>query len=62
MKTPEPAGVGNRTVRLRDIPLEQRLLAISYLARRELIKSANERAKLIAIAIAPGDLGGRVAA
>jgi hypothetical protein len=53
-------GTGNRTIRLADIPIERRLLAVSYLARRELIKTESEQAALLAIAIHPGDKGGRI--
>jgi hypothetical protein len=55
-------GVGNHTVHLADIPIEQRLRAVRLLERWDMVKSDTERATLLALALNPGCKGGRIAA
>ena len=55
-----PAGVGSQTVRLADIPLEQRRKAALKLMNEA--KDTSEYARLFELVYAPGDAGGRISA
>lgn len=58
--TPKPQPVGHHTIRLADIPDEIRIRAARKLMDEA--KDINEYARLIELAFAPGDAGGRIAA
>ena len=55
--TSAPAGVGSQTVRLADIPLADRLHALTQCEA----KTEDEATRLRRIALDPGDAGGRIA-
>lgn len=55
--THTPAGVGTTTIRLADIPLEQRLQALTKCEA----KTEHEAIRLLHLALDPGDAGGRIA-
>lgn len=58
--TPKPQPVGHHTIRLADIPDEIRITAARRLMAQA--KDSNEWARLVELAYAPGDAGGRIAA
>lgn len=57
---PKPDPTGTQTVRLADIPQKVRMRAASECAREA--KDKRERARMFALALNPGDAGGRIAA
>lgn len=59
-KIKDKPGVGNLTVRLADVPLEDRLVALDETIREA--KTEAEATLLLQIAVDPGDYGGRIAA
>ena len=58
--TPALAGVGSQTVRLRDIPLDVRLHALTIASRDA--KTESEALHMLRLVLDPGDAGGRIAA
>lgn len=58
---PKPQPVGSKLVRLRDVPLEERVRAYSELVRRYQV-SEEEARSLLTIVLAPGEVSARVAA
>lgn len=58
--TPKPIPVGNRTIRLADIPEPVRRRAALALMRQT--DDTTEYARLFELVYAPGDAGGRIAA
>jgi hypothetical protein len=57
---PKPNPTGTRLVRLADIPREIRMQAAGECAREA--KGKHERSRIFALALDPGDAGGRIAA
>jgi hypothetical protein len=55
-----PQGVGSKTVRLADVPAPVRMAALRKLIDQGYVVDPDEIASLFALAIAPGDKGGRV--
>jgi hypothetical protein len=58
--TPKPQPVGHHNIRLADIPDEIRIAAARKLMNEA--KDIHEWARLVELAYAPGDAGGRIAA
>ena len=56
----QPPGVGNKLIRLADIPLDQRLRALSRALRTA--KTDQEALRLLMLAVDPKNAGGRIAA
>ncbi len=54
------AGVGSKTVRLADVPLEARLKALDEVIGTA--KTRREATRLLRLVLEPGDAGGRIAA
>jgi hypothetical protein len=60
MLVPNTTPTGNTTIRLADIPLDQRLTALTEALRHT--TTEQEAIKLLHLALEPGDAGGRIAA
>jgi hypothetical protein len=60
----EPKGVGDRLVRLADVPYEVRHHAVSEILRGRYggAKTPEEAERLMRLIYEPGDFGGRIAA